>query len=67
MDKDCYVKIKELILEAEFIGVFQHSDIISPSPMLGGHKGGVIAYPIAIVKINESLKEVKLTDITFKH
>ncbi|OIJ12688.1 hypothetical protein BKP37_12875 [Anaerobacillus alkalilacustris] len=71
MDKDCYVNIKnELLenelLEAEFIGVFQYSHVLDPSPMIGGHSGGVIAYPIAVVKLDEKLKEVKLSDITFK-
>lgn len=53
------------MFEAEFIGVYQYSQVIEPSPMIGGHPGGVIAYPIAIVKLNEKLKEVKLSDITF--
>ncbi|MEK5390192.1 hypothetical protein NSQ59_07380 [Margalitia sp. FSL K6-0131] len=66
MDKDCYVNIKSELIEAEFIGVFQYSNVIPPSPMIGGHPGGVIAYPIAVVKFNGKLKEVKLSDITFK-
>lgn len=65
MDKNCFVKIKSEMFEAEFIGVYQYSQVIEPSPMIGGHPGGVIAYPIAIVKLNEKLKEVKLSDITF--
>lgn len=66
MDKECYVKIKTELVEAEFIGVYQYSRVIEPSPMIGGHPGGVIAYPIAVVKLNEKLKEVKLSEITFK-
>ncbi len=66
MDKECYVKIKTELVEAEFIGVYQYSGVIEPSPMIGGHPGGVIAYPVAVVKLNEKLKEVKLSDITFK-
>ncbi|MGK4042224.1 hypothetical protein AB0Y20_07960 [Heyndrickxia oleronia] len=65
MDKECYVKIKTELVEAEFIGVYQYSRVIEPSPMIGGHSGGVIAYPIAVIKLNEKLKEVKLSDITF--
>ena len=66
MDKECYVKIKTELVEAEFIGVYQYSRVIEPSPMIGGHPGGVIAYPVVVVKLNEKLKEVKLSDITFK-
>nr|WP_259547956.1 hypothetical protein [Heyndrickxia oleronia] len=65
MDKNCCVKIKSELTEAEFIGVFQYSKVIDPSPMIGGHPGGIIAYPIAVVKLNGKLKEVKLSDITF--
>ncbi|MCM3239075.1 hypothetical protein M3589_15230 [Heyndrickxia oleronia] len=65
MDKNCCVKIKSELIEAEFIGVFQYAQVIDPSPMIGGHPGGIIAYPIAVVKLNEKLKEVKLSDITF--
>jgi len=32
----------------------------------GGHSGGVIAYPIAIVELNGKFKEVKLSDVTFR-
>lgn len=66
MDKDCYVNIKNGLLEAEFIGVFQYSRVLDESPMIGGHKGGVVAYPIAVVKLGGKFKEVKLSDITFK-
>ncbi|MCM3454439.1 hypothetical protein M3685_10830 [Heyndrickxia oleronia] len=66
MDKECYVKIKTELVEAEFIGVYQYSGVIEPSPMIGGHSGGVIAYPIAVVKLNGKLKEAKLSEITFK-
>lgn len=60
------MKIKNEVVEAEFIGVYQYSQVLDPSPMIGGHSGGVIAYPKAVVKINEKLQEVKLSDITFK-
>jgi hypothetical protein len=63
---NCYVKIKSEWKEAEFLGVFQYSNVIPPSPMVGGHPGGVIAYPIAIVKLNEELKEIKISNLKFK-
>lgn len=66
MDKDCYVEIKSELVEAEFIGVYQYSQILEPSLMVGGHKGGVVAYPIAVVKLDGKLKEVGLSRITFK-
>lgn len=66
MEKDCYVKVKSELVEAEFIGVFQHSHVVEPSPMLGGHRGGVISYPIAVVKLEGKLQEIKVSDITFK-
>lgn len=66
LGKDCYVKIKSELVKADFIGVYQYSMVLEPSPMIGGHPGGVIAYPIAVVKLNEKLKEVKLSEITFK-
>ncbi|MEB6549101.1 hypothetical protein MXL46_08325 [Heyndrickxia sporothermodurans] len=66
MDKNCYVKIKSEIVEAEFIGVFQHSQVIDPSPMIGGHPGGVIAFPVGVVKLGEELLEVRISAITFK-
>jgi len=61
----CYVNIKGKWLEAIFIGVFQYSRIIEPSMVRGGHSGGIIAYPIAVVKIDGKIIDVKLSDITF--
>lgn len=66
MDKDCYVTIKKELIEAEYVGVYQYSEPIGESPMIGGHPGGVVAYPLAVVKIDGKLKEVSLSSITFK-
>ena len=33
-----------------FHGFFQRSMVIEPSIMVGGHSGGVIAYPVAIIE-----------------
>lgn len=63
---DCYVNIKSELVEGEFIGVYQYSNVLNPSPYIGGHQGGVVAYPIALVKINGKLKEVEPSKITFK-
>ncbi|MGY0692965.1 hypothetical protein ACW2QC_09280 [Virgibacillus sp. FSP13] len=64
--KDCYIKVKSDWVEAEFIGVYQYSDVIGASPMVGGHPGGVIAYPLAVVRIGGKFKEVKLANVLFK-
>ncbi|MDM5207072.1 hypothetical protein [Cytobacillus kochii] len=37
------------------MGSFQFSKEIEPSPMIGGHPGGVIAYPEAVVKLSNEL------------
>lgn len=66
MDKNCYVNIKDDLVEAEFIGVYQHSRVVDASPFVGGHPGGVIAYPVALVKLCGKLKEVDPSKITFK-
>lgn len=66
MDKECYVKVKTVWVEAEFVGLFQYSNVIDPSPMIGGHSGGVIAYPIAVVKLDGKFKEVKPSNVTFQ-
>lgn len=61
-----FIKTKESMKEAEYIGVFQRSRVINPSPMVGGHPGGVIAYPIAVVKIGDGLREIPLSDLVFR-
>lgn len=66
LDKDCYVDIKGDLVEAEFKGVYQYSNVVGASPMIGGHSGGVIAYPIALVRLQGKLKEVEPSKITFK-
>ncbi len=64
--RNCYIKTKLGQEKAKFIGVFQRSDVVAPSPMVGGHPGGVIAYPCAVV-IEESgqLKEYPVGMISF--
>lgn len=66
MDRNCYVNVKDELIEAEFIGVYQYSDVVGESPLIGGHRGGVIAYPVAIVKYGGKLREVKISKVTFK-
>lgn len=66
MDKDCFVSINDDLVEAEFIGIYQYSNVVDASPMVGGHPGGVIAYPIALVKLHGKFKEVHPSKITMK-
>lgn len=65
MVNSCKVKIGNDVLEGTFLELFQYSDVLPPSPMIGGHPGGVVAYPVAVVRVGNELKQVKLKDITF--
>ncbi|WP_163583302.1 hypothetical protein [Gracilibacillus saliphilus] len=61
-----FVKGKEDLTEVEYIGVFQRSKVIDPSPWVGGHNGGVVSYPVVVVKTDEGLKEFSLSDVVFQ-
>ena len=50
-----------------FHGFYQESTVIPPSPLVGGHSGGVIAYPVAIIEDKKGkLMEVEATSIQLK-
>lgn len=66
MDKDCFVLIEDDWVEAELIGVYQISNVIDPSPFAGGHSGGVVAYPAAVVRVNDKLQEFRLRNVIFQ-
>lgn len=51
--KKCEVICNGEKYTADFYGVFQLSTVIDPSPMIGGHPGGVIAYPVAVVDFGD--------------
>ena len=51
--KKCEVHCNDKKYTADFYGVFQLSTVIDPSPMIGGHPGGVIAYPVAVVDFGD--------------
>lgn len=38
-------------VKAELYDFFQFSKPIAPSVMIGGHPGGVVAYPMALVRL----------------
>jgi hypothetical protein len=64
-EKTCFVLDKNEWVEADYIGVFQFSNVIDPSPMVGGHKSGVIAYPVVVVKLNDKLQNFILQKVKF--
>lgn len=42
------------------------SEIIAPSPMVGGHNGGELRYTVGIIELkNGAVKEVMPSDIIF--
>ncbi|NYZ59968.1 hypothetical protein [Lactococcus lactis] len=45
--------------------LFQHSHTHGDSLIAGGFKAGTVAYPIAIVEINEKMSEVRISQIEF--
>ena len=52
--------------KAYFHGVFQYATPIEPSPMVGGQPGGQIAYPVAVVEMQDgTLTTVGVRDIHF--
>ena len=51
--KKCEVTCNGERYIADFYGVFQLSSVIDPSPMIGGHPGGVIAYTVAVVDFGD--------------
>ena len=42
-----------------FLGVFQRSQVLDPSPLLGGHSGGVVAFPVYVVQVGNDILEIK--------
>lgn len=61
----CYVYYAKEWKKAKFIGVFQFSNVIDPSPKEGGHPGGVVAYPIVVATLNGDLKHFSLSKVKF--
>lgn len=61
----CFTIYKGEWVEAKYLGLFQFSKVIEPSPMIGGHPGGVIAYPVAVVKLYDKLVKVDLAKVKF--
>ncbi|MFS0952439.1 hypothetical protein ACFC3A_12545 [Enterococcus thailandicus] len=60
------------VVETEWVNAglydfYQYSEPISPSPMVGGHPGGVVAYPCAVVRLESGeFKTVKANQVSMK-
>lgn len=63
--KKCKVVINKQgeLIEADFYGVFQRARTHGDSLMVGGHRAGQIAYPVAVVDWGEGLKEVNVENV----
>ena len=65
--KKCIVAIKEGRGNKEYVGdfygFFQISQIVSPSPFIDGHKGGIIADVVAVADIGEGPRKFLLERI----
>jgi len=49
-------------------GFFQRSGVVEPSPMVGGHPGGTVAYPIAVIELEDGqVLEVRPGMIRMSH
>lgn len=63
MKKCMYKNNSGEILDREFFGFYQHSEVLRPEPVVYGHKGGVRAYPLAIVMGNDGIRYIDPLDI----
>ena len=52
--------------KVQIMGIFQKSAIFSPSNLIQGHPGGVVAYPIVVILHDDgSLEEFTIDNIIF--
>lgn len=64
--RPCYILSKNEKKKALFHCWSHISDVVGASPMVGGHPGGTVAYPVGIVELEDgSVKEVEPTYIVF--
>lgn len=59
------VNTRDGMKEGELIGVFQYSRPVGESIMVGGHSSGVVAYPVAVVKVDDKLTEVPVNSVHY--
>lgn len=58
-----YLNDEGEIVVAELYVFFQFSSIIPPSLRIGGHNGGVIAYPVAVIGDRGHIRQIKINRI----
>ena len=51
----------------EIVGIFQESEVLPPSPFVGGHPGGVVAYPVLLVKAYGELQKIRFLGIKVEY
>lgn len=51
--RPCYIVFKKHRKKALFHRWSHESEIVEPSPMIGGHNGGIIDYTVAIVETED--------------
>ena len=63
----CIWKVHGETKEVEFMGIFQRSKLVGESPFIGGHPGGTVAGPVAVIKAFGTLMEVDIDSLQFEH
>lgn len=64
--RPCSVRTNKKQVQALFHCWEQYSEVLCPSPLLGGHTGGQLSCMLAIVELqNGEIIKVKPTQITF--
>lgn len=58
-----YTNNNNEIVDREFFGFYQFSEVLRPEPVVYGHKGGVRAYPVAIVMGDDGIRYIDPLDI----
>jgi len=59
-------KLRNTNKQVEFLGVFQYSSVVPPSALAGGHNGGVVAYPMALVIKDGEVIKVNVENICWE-
>lgn len=63
MKKCQYRNSDNELVTGDFYGFYQYSEVLRPEPVVYGHKGGVRAYPLAIVMEEDGINYVEPIDI----
>ena len=63
MKKCKYKNSNDEIVTGDFYGIFQYSQVIPPQVFVGGHQGGMKAFPLALVLDEYGMKQILPEDI----